>query len=235
MIKIAIVEDDKSFAKELETLIGKFMGETKQRCNVSWFSSAESFLFTDVAQFDLVFMDIHLPKMDGVEAAKQLKEIAPHTLMIFVTSLAQYALEGYGVGAFDFIVKPVSYYNLELKLQRVIKAIKQVEEEKIIIHNKTQTNVVLISDIYYVEIMLHKVVYYTKDGEYTTTGTMKKIVEELSDYPFAICNQSYLVNLKYVSKIEGFTVTVADTELAISRNKRNGLKRALNEYLTKNN
>ena len=82
--------------------------------------------------------------------------------------------------------------------------------------------------------MLHKVVYYTKDGEYTTTGTMKKIVEELSDYPFAICNQSYLVNLKYVSKIEGYTVTVAGTELAISRNKRNELKRALNEYLTKN-
>ena len=235
MIKIAIVEDDESVAKELETLVKQFMRETKQRSNVSLFPSAESFLFTDVAQFDLVFMDIHLPKMDGMDAAKKLKELAPHTLMIFVTSLAQYALDGYGVGAFDFIVKPVSYYNLEIKLQRAMKAIKQTEDEKIVIHNKTQTNVVLISDIYYVEIMLHKVVYYTKDGEYTTTGTMKKIVEELSDYPFAICNQSYLVNLKYVSKIEGYTVTVAGTELAISRNKRNELKRALNEYLTENN
>lgn len=235
MIKIAIVEDDESVAKELETLVKQFMRETKQRSNVSLFPSAESFLFTDVAQFDLVFMDIHLPKMDGMDAAKKLKELAPHTLMIFVTSLAQYALDGYGVGAFDFIVKPVSYYNLEIKLQRAMKAIKQTEDEKIVIHNKTQTNVVLISDIYYVEIMLHKVVYYTKDGEYTTTGTMKKIVEELSDYPFAICNQSYLVNLKYVSKIESYTVTVAGTELAISRNKRNELKRALNEYLTENN
>ena len=235
MIKIAIVEDDESVAQELETLVKQFMRETKQRSNVSLFPSAESFLFTDVAQFDLVFMDIHLPKMDGMDAAKKLKELAPHTLMIFVTSLAQYALDGYGVGAFDFIVKPVSYYNLEIKLQRAMKVIKQTEDEKIVIHNKTQTNVVLISDIYYVEIMLHKVVYYTKDGEYTTTGTMKKIVEELSDYPFAICNQSYLVNLKYVSKIEGYTVTVAGTELAISRNKRNELKRALNEYLTENN
>ena len=235
MIKIAIVEDDESVAKELETLVKQFMRETKQRSNVSLFPSAESFLFTDVAQFDLVFMDIHLPKMDGMDAAKKLKELAPHTLMIFVTSLAQYALDGYGVGAFDFIVKPVSYYNLEIKLQRAMKAIKQTEDEKIVIHNKTQTNVVLISDIYYVEIMLHMVVYYTKDGEYTTTGTMKKIVEELSDYPFAICNQSYLVNLKYVSKIESYTVTVAGMELAISRNKRNELKRALNEYLTENN
>lgn len=234
MIRIAIVEDDESVSKELKTLIGQFMKKTGQRGNVSQFPSAESFLFTGVAQFDLVFMDIHLPKMDGMETAKKLKEIAPLTLLIFVTSLAQYALEGYGVGAFDFIVKPVSYYNLELKLQRAMKTIKEMEDEKIVIHNKTQTNVVSISDIYYVEIMLHKVIYYTKHGEYTTSGTMKKIVEELANYSFAICNQSYLVNLKYVSKIEGFTVTVAGTELAISRNKRNELKRALNEYLTKN-
>ena len=105
MIKIAIVEDDESVSKELKTLIGQFMKKTGQRGNVSQFPSAESFLFTDVAQFDLVFMDIHLPKMDGMETAKKLKEIAPLTLLIFVTSIAKYALEGYGVGAFYFIVK----------------------------------------------------------------------------------------------------------------------------------
>lgn len=236
MIKIAIVEDDKDIAYAIERMTAQYMGEIREKASISIFNTAEAFLFSNVASYDLVLLDILLPCKDGMKTAEELCRIAPNTLVVLVTAVAQYAVDGYSVGVFDFIVKPVSYYTLALKLQRaVIKLLKSETSDKIIVQDKNETNVINTEDIYYVEVTKHKVTYYTKGGEFSTTGTMKNIVEKLQHLSFALCNQSYLVNLKYVTKIDGYTVTVAGKELAISRSRRNEFKRALNEYISATN
>ena len=81
-------------------------------------------------------MDIDLPSMDGMSAVKKIREHSLDTMVIFVTSLAQYAIEGYKVNAFDFIVKPVQYYNFALSLKRALKTLIVQEENNIVVSNK---------------------------------------------------------------------------------------------------
>lgn len=234
MVKIAVVEDEEKTASLIREFIARHMDEQGQEYSVSVYSSAESFLFGDVSEFDLVFMDIQLSNMDGMTAVRELRKVAPYVMVIFVTSLAQYAICGYEVNAFDFIVKPVAYYNFSLKLDRALAALKRNADDNIVIRSKTQTTVVKVSDVYYVEIAVHTVRWHTKLGEFASTGTMKKIGELLAPFSFSLCNQSCIVNLRYVTKVSGADVTVAGTRLAISRPRRKEFMHDLNEYFAAN-
>lgn len=234
MIKLAVVEDEENIASQIKQFISRYMGENSLTYTVSLFSSAESFLFSDVNAYDIILMDIQLPKMDGVTAVRKLRETNDYVTVVFVTSLAQYAITGYEVGALDFMVKPLSYYNFALKFRRAVNSVSRKLDDTLVIHSKTQTNVVRISDVYYVEIVAHAVTYHTKNGVYTTTGTMKKVREGLTAFPFSLCNQCYLVNLRYVTQVDGTSVTVADKKLAMSRPRRKEFMHDLNEFLAGN-
>ena len=233
MINIAIVEDEPAIVGQIKDYIEKYMKENCMDYTVSAFSSAESFLFNGANSFDIILMDIQLPEMDGMTAAKKLRETNETVVLMFVTSLAQYALKGYEVGALDFMVKPLNYYGFALKFRRAVSAAVRNTDETLVIRSKTQINVVRISDIFYIEIMAHTVNYHTRTGVFTATGTMKKLSEQLSGYHFSLCNQSSLVNLHYVTGADGQFVTVAGQKLAMSRSRRKEFMHELNEYLAK--
>lgn len=169
--------------------------------------------------------------MDGMSAVKELRKTNELVVVVFVTSLAQYALKGYEVGATDFMVKPLNYYGFALKFRRAVTAAGRNRDENLVVRNKTRVNVLRICDIYYIEIASHTINYHTRGGTVTATGTMKKVCEELAGFNFSLCNQSYLVNLRYVMCADGQNVVVAGEKLALSRSRRKEFMHDLNEYL----
>lgn len=234
MINIAVVEDEEKFSSELKEYINRFAELNGLTFKVSLFISAESFLFSDVNAFDIIFMDIQLSNMDGMTAVKKLRETNPYVVVVFVTSLAQFAIKGYEVGAVDFILKPFSYYNFALKFRRILNFAEKAYAGNVIVHSKTQTNVLKASDIYFVEITAHTITYNTATGKYSTTGTMKKVCDQLEKFHFVLCNQSYLVNLRYVTQVDANHVTVNGNKLAVSRQRRKEFLHKLNEYIAAN-
>lgn len=145
--------------------------------------------------------------------------------------MAQYAVNGYELGVFDFMVKPVGYYSLAMKLSRAFETLGTISRRQIWVPSRTGKKMISADTLRYVEVMHHMLVFHTTAEEVRGTGTMKKICELLEGLPFALCNQCYLVNLAYVSGINGNTVLVGEDELQISAPKRKNFLCALNNYL----
>ncbi len=234
MIKIAIVEDDSRQERELNSYLHEYFGGINRSISVESFESADKFLSAfEPHKFHMIFMDIEMPGTDGMTASKKLRESDEDALLFFVTNLAQYALESYEVRAFDYIVKPVNYYNLALKMKRAVGALKNIDNATFII-NSTQGQVVLdVSQIRYVEVMKHNIIYHTTKGDYFVGyDSMKAVREKLEKYDFVLCDRSFLVNLKYVTGINKDNLYVGEDVLKITKSRRTEFTLAMTKYFS---
>lgn len=227
MFKAAIVEDSESDKKLLESYLKKLGGFI-----VSSFSSAVDFLTGYRPTYDLVFMDIDMPYLDGMSAARKLRELDENVCLVFVTNFARFAVHGYEVTAYDFIVKPILYEDFTDKMPRIIKKLEsQTSGRMLLIHAGTDSIRIAVDEILYVEVMGHKLVYHMLRKNIVSYGTLKKVEEELTDPAFVRCNKCYLVNLRHVTGIEGNHAIVGGDKLLISYPRRANFTKALADYL----
>lgn len=231
MIRVALVEDENEWAEMLTSYLKRYSSENKTPVEYVRFADADSFLDSYSADYDLVFMDIGLPGTSGMDAAKKLREKDKAVALVFVTNMMQFAVGGYEVDALDFIVKPMSYFTFAVKLRRVIDKIASKKETVVPVKTDTGTVNIASSELKYVEIMKHYAVWHTTGGEYRARGALKDIEPLLAGCDFVRCNNCYLVNLKFVKGIRGYTVNVGGDDLLISHPKRKDFVRAVNEYL----
>lgn len=231
-LNIAVVEDDNIAAEEIESCIRRFGEEYNETVTYLRYKNADEFLAKYDGKFNLILMDIEMPGTDGMSAVRKLREFDRNVLVIFVTNLASCAVNGYEVEAFDFVVKPLSYYNFCLKLSRAAERIKSLCGREIWVSNRNGKQKVCSDDIVYIEVMKHIVTFHTKHGDVTTgNGTLVGIREKLSGLPFALCNQCYLVNLRYVTGITNNKVIVGNYEVHMSAAKKKDFMKSLNDYL----
>lgn len=230
MIKIAIVEDDPEQAKQLEDNIRRYSDEEDYPVSVSVYYNVVSFLEKYTGEFDVIYMDIMMPMMNGMDAAHILREKDEKVILIFVTSMRQYAIQGYEVAASDYIVKPVKYPEFRLKFTKLVSRLKKNERADIVL--KTDTGLVRITpdQIEYVEVAGHHCVYHTEIGEYRQYQTMKSVESALSKASFARCNNFLLVNLASVRGVDGMTVIVGGEKLQISHPRKKAFLAALAEF-----
>ena len=242
MYQIAIVDDDARDAALLRSLLCRYAeesgcGELRITCS----EDGAAFLRGFTPAYDIVFFDIDMPGINGIEAAKKLREVAPDIAIVFVTNMAQYAIKGYEVEADDFVVKPVGYYDFSMKLDRVLKKLNGKDEDRIVVNNDGVLKYIAVRDIRYVEVIKHKVAYHTVEGVYEARGTLKKAEAQLPEGTFAKCNNYCLVNLRYVSSVKGYNVTLSRgrgerecDELPISHPRKKDFVKALGRYLGEN-
>ncbi|MBQ2070479.1 MAG: response regulator transcription factor [Bacilli bacterium] len=233
MIRIAIIEDEESAKARLLSCLDLLSKKEGIELHILHYPSGSAFIEAFSCQFDIVFMDIETPGINGMEAARIMRKKDPEVILIFVTNLAQMALEGYSVDAMDFIIKPVEPAHFLLKMERVLARCKQLLGKSITLSMpEGETIVVAQKDILYAETDGHYVLIHTNKGVLKVYGTLKEIEAKIDDdFGFARCNRSYLVNLQYVERVDKDTVYVRGELLQISRPSHKAFILSLARYL----
>ncbi len=237
MINIAIVEDDDKAAETLLGCLNKYRHESGEAFEAVRFAEAESFLDTCRRQaFEIVFMDIEMPGMSGMEAAAKLREFDKKMVLIFVTNMAQYAVKGYEVNAMDYVLKPVNYPHFAIKIKKALDIVKTGENVEIIITQASGIKKLPVNNLFYIEVQGHKLLYHTVDGDEGGYGSLSDLSEKLKRYNFLRCNNCYLVNPKYIASVQGFTVLMKNGDaLQISHPRKKAFMTELADWLGQGN
>lgn len=220
MYNICIVEDQIDTAQKLRAHVERYALEHEETFEVTIQTDAITFLQQYRTGYDIVFMDIELPNMNGMEAAFRLRELDQAVVLIFVTNMAQFASQGYKVDALDYIVKPVQYVDLAHDLDRAIRQ-RQSKAQSILITYSGGFRRPLLRDIRYIEVHGHTLIYHTTTGTISATGTLQEVEEKLRDKGFLRCNKFFLINFRHISSVRGYMVQIhGGEELQISRQRK---------------
>jgi DNA-binding LytR/AlgR family response regulator len=230
MIRTAIVEDDTTSLKIIKKYLERYLKEQNMVGKIECFPDALDFISDYSSNFDVVFMDIEMPHLNGMDAAKKLRMIDKEIFLIFVTNMTNYAVKSYEVDAMGYMVKPINYFSLSVLMDKVRECMDTRNSQELYIKNENYFKRIMIKDLYYIESYGHYLVYHTKDGDYMELGQIGKMEKQLLNDNFFRCNKCYLVNLEFVMEIKEDIVKVGKEDLKISRRRKKEFLIALNEF-----
>ncbi len=234
MYRVLIVEDTDAEAIALERCLSRYAGEHSMRFQTRRLRSAVEFL-EGSHPADIVFMDIDLPGLTGMEAAEALREYDRETPLVFVTNLAQYAVHGYAVDALGFIIKPVAFGDFSLCMDRVMRALRRRQRLTLTVPTRDGVRMVAIADLAFVDVRGHDATYHLADGSTVTQrATLSSISRQLKELgaPFISVSASCLVNMAHISRVHSDEVNLSDgSSVFFSRGKKRAALERIADYL----
>lgn len=228
-VRIAICDDEEIYRVQLKTVLDRLL--VNDEYDIDTFSDGNILCgaFSE-CPYDLVFLDIEMPSVDGITLAKRIRSVSESVFIVFLTSHIEYALEGYEVNALRYLTKPVDIN----KLKDVIKHVqeKQKKARQIIIREDGEEIVIDVGDVIYMEAMDKNVRIVTSGGEFVTRYNIGDYEEELKNDGFFRIHRGYLISLSKIKKlVKNDVVMEGDTALPVSRSNLKPLKDAFYSYV----
>lgn len=228
--RFAVCDDDPADIEYVTSLIGDWNKKSGVPLQIETYPSAEAFLFVyeDDDSVDMLFLDIEMNGMSGVELAKRLRATGAKLQIVFITGYMDYIEQGYDVEALHYLLKPVTQEKLETVLERAMERLRAREKALRLSWGGSMVRLPL-DEIRYLEVMKNYVTVHAGES-YSVKRTLHELEEELDDSFYKI-HRSYVVNLRFVKKVTKTAVTLKEgQELPLSRKAYEGLNQALIRY-----
>lgn len=217
MLRIGICDDTAGARDSLRLLCQKYFRlEEPEFFEFSGGKGAVRWLESRPGTLDLLFLDIEMPDLDGMEAARRIRAFDSHVLLAFVTGYADYVYDGYAVGAVGYLLKPVAEEKLDALLRRAEEMLADRQAQFYTVRNTEGMYKIPVEEILYAASDRRQVTITTGRGAYTFYGKLDDVAEQLGA-GFVRIHQRYLVNARAVSAVEGNSVQVGEERLPISR------------------
>lgn len=230
-----VIIDDEPIARDV---IKEYLSKISGFNIVAEFNSpTEALLYLNENQVDLIFLDINLPEINGIEFAKSL--VNPPSI-IFTTAYREYAPEGFEIQAIDYLVKPISFerflkainHYLKVAAKPSIKASTEKdlakEDDFVFLKDSGKTHKVHLHEIRYIESDGDYLKFYTKEKKVMVRGSLVSWEKNLPEKQFIRIHNSYMVSINEIKSFTSYSVDLDGIELPISRGYRDKVMKVLN-------
>lgn len=226
-IKIAVCDDELEICSQVENILIKLLKERRIKCDIDIFYSGESLCRgLERSEYDIIFLDIELPQMDGVEIGKYIREIRNNDIVqiAYISSKQEYAMELFDIRPINFLVKPLD----EVIVAKVVDAYIKISGGKTDVFSYIkgyEQHKVEVYKIMYFKRDRRKVIMYTTEETVEFYESLEKIYERVKNYGFLFIHKSYMVNYRYIKTI-GYDhlVMIDGEEFSISQARRKEIR-----------
>ena len=231
MIRIAICDDETHMADHIKTMAFNFFRKKNREISLRIFLSGEELLNYD-GQIDILFLDIQMKGMDGMETARRLRAEKFQGFLIFITVLKERVFQSFEVQAYDYLVKPVEEKQLEKTMERLLVSMRSAGEESLFVQRGHEGRIIQKGEIVFCEIIDRKIYLNLDSGEVLDYYERIENLETKLDDRFFRCHRSYLINLKHLKGYKNGTAYMDNgKEVPVSRLRSKEFSSVILQYM----
>ncbi len=217
MIRIAICDDDSTMAGNIRAMVSEFFRRKNREIAVSLFSCGEELLNYN-NNIDILFLDIQMKEIDGMETARKLRERKFRGALIFITVLKEMVFSSFEVQAYDYLVKPVEEAQFEKTMERLWASMQNAREDSLLIRKGSESRIVLLDEIVFCESIDRKIYLHLDSAEVIDYYERIEQLETRLGDRFFRCHRSYLISLKHLKSYKNGVAYMDDGgEIPVSR------------------
>lgn len=234
MKNIVICDDDPLFCSQLSDYLSKPENTCGEAVTIQRFSSGEELLSHPGLHADIIILDIQMAQLNGIETARQLRQRKEPFLLIFITSLNGYELNGYDVHAFGFLKKPLQPGKLHILMQDALERLAEEHGKIIELKRGMETDYINIRDILYIEVYNHNICVVLPNSRVEYYAKLRDMEAQLTSHGFFRCHKSYLVSCSHIRTLRQTELVMENGEpIPISRNRRTAFLNFFTKYARK--
>lgn len=232
MLLLAVCDDRPMECVDLARQIEQMLKQSAVDHVIKKYFSGQELLCSKET-FDMIFLDIKMPGLSGMELAKKIREQGKQSLIIFITSASEYVFEAFEVEAFQYLVKPIQYRKLENVLEKALKKIQTDENAGfLLVSADRQTRKILLKDILYIESVGRIAKIHCREGTLETYEQIGVLEDKLSEKAFFRCHKCFLVNLDSVDAFHKTEITLENGEtIMLAKRRYEDFQKAILSYM----